>query len=178
MGFARQAGAAVILVTLTLWLQCAGMAVLIDLARTYIARSTKGLSAWRAAVLIVGFPGSRSFCTFCRFSCGQHFIAGIVFQPGRLASISPVQLFHCRLWRRRSPAGLAGFGSGRKYYRRIDVWHVSKCPIRDRNETGRSGDQIFSRGWNLNPRNLTSEIARNGLSRSLSKVVLPGDLIL
>jgi sugar phosphate permease len=57
MGFARQAGAAVILVTLTLWLQCAGMAVLIDLARTYIARSTKGLSAWRAAVLICRFSG-------------------------------------------------------------------------------------------------------------------------
>ena len=52
MGLAHQAGAAVILVALTLWLQCAGMGVLIHWTRTFIERSAKKLSPWHSAVLM------------------------------------------------------------------------------------------------------------------------------
>ena|SRR5215813_2111388 len=55
MGFASKAGAAAILVTMTLWLQCAGMAVLIRWARASIARGLGGLGPWRGAVLMVRF---------------------------------------------------------------------------------------------------------------------------
>jgi voltage-gated potassium channel len=55
MGLARQTGAAVFLVTATLCLQCAGMAVLIHWARACIERGIRGLSPWRSAVLMIRF---------------------------------------------------------------------------------------------------------------------------
>jgi hypothetical protein len=59
MTFARQAGTAVILVALTLSLQCAGMAALIAWARTSLAPDVHGLGSGRkphrcADVRIVG----------------------------------------------------------------------------------------------------------------------------
>lgn len=53
MEFTRQFGAATVLVTLTLALQCAGMAALIHLARMYIAQGIWGLNPWRSAVLMI-----------------------------------------------------------------------------------------------------------------------------
>jgi voltage-gated potassium channel len=58
MVFARQAGFATILVFITLCVQCAGMAVLIRMARTYIDRSKNGLSPWRAGVHMVRFSAA------------------------------------------------------------------------------------------------------------------------
>ncbi len=55
MGFARQAGAAAILVSLTLWVQCAGMAVLTHWVKAVITRGIKGLNAWHSAVLMIRF---------------------------------------------------------------------------------------------------------------------------
>jgi voltage-gated potassium channel len=55
MGFARQTGVAIILVTATLCLQCAGMAVLIHWAKGSIERGVKALSPWHASVLMIRF---------------------------------------------------------------------------------------------------------------------------
>lgn len=55
MIFARQAGIAVFLVTLTLWMQCAGIAVLIRWARDSIERGVARLSALHAAGLMIRF---------------------------------------------------------------------------------------------------------------------------
>jgi voltage-gated potassium channel len=55
MGLAGQAGVAVLLVTLTLLLQCAGIAVLIRWARSSIERGIGRLSSLRAAVLMIRF---------------------------------------------------------------------------------------------------------------------------
>lgn len=55
MNFIRQAGVAVALVTLTLCLQCAGMAVLISWARNSIERGIKTLSQWRSSLLMIRF---------------------------------------------------------------------------------------------------------------------------
>jgi hypothetical protein len=58
MGFANQAGAAVVLVALTLWVQCAGMGVLIYWTKTFIERSARKLSVWHSALLMVRFAGA------------------------------------------------------------------------------------------------------------------------
>lgn len=55
MGFTHQAAAVVILVTVTLWFQCAGMALLIHWVRGCIARGMKLISPWRTAVLVIRF---------------------------------------------------------------------------------------------------------------------------
>ena len=55
MTFARQAGAAVFLVTLTLSMHCAGIAVLISWARASIERGIARLSSLHAAVLMIRF---------------------------------------------------------------------------------------------------------------------------
>ncbi len=55
MTFARQAGTAVFLVTLTLWIQCAGIAVLIRWARASIERGVARLSSLHAAVQMIRF---------------------------------------------------------------------------------------------------------------------------
>lgn len=55
MDFTRQAGVAVVLVTLTLCLQSAGMAVLISWARNSIERGIKTFSQWQSSVLMIRF---------------------------------------------------------------------------------------------------------------------------
>jgi hypothetical protein len=55
MTFARQVGTAVFLVTLTLAMQCAGIAVLIAWARTSVERGLARLSSLHAAVLMIRF---------------------------------------------------------------------------------------------------------------------------
>lgn len=54
MGFARQATAIVILVAMTLWLQGAGMALVIRRVRVCLAREMKA-SVWHSAVLVIRF---------------------------------------------------------------------------------------------------------------------------
>jgi voltage-gated potassium channel len=55
MTFVRQTGIAVFLVTLTLWIQCAGIAVLIHWARASIERGVARLSSLHAAGLMIRF---------------------------------------------------------------------------------------------------------------------------
>jgi voltage-gated potassium channel len=55
MTFGREAGTAIVLVTLTLWIQCAGIAVIIRWARTSIDRGVAHLSSFHAAVLMIRF---------------------------------------------------------------------------------------------------------------------------
>jgi hypothetical protein len=55
MGFVRQATATVILIAATLWLQGAGMALVIHWVRACFARGMKGLNVFRSAVLVIRF---------------------------------------------------------------------------------------------------------------------------
>jgi hypothetical protein len=55
MIFVREASAAVVLVTLTLLLQCAGMAALISRGRTSLAPDVHRLGPIRSAVLMMRF---------------------------------------------------------------------------------------------------------------------------
>jgi len=58
MVFVRQAAVATMLVAATLWLQGAGMAILIFWARKSLARGLTALSAWRASVLMIRFTAA------------------------------------------------------------------------------------------------------------------------
>ena len=51
----RQSIAAAVLVTLTLWLQCAGMAVLIHWVKTWIGRGARVATPWHSAILMIRF---------------------------------------------------------------------------------------------------------------------------
>jgi len=53
MSFVRQAGAAVVLATLTLWVQCVGMTALIHWGRDHLVRSVHRADPWHSAVLLV-----------------------------------------------------------------------------------------------------------------------------
>ena len=53
MEFIRQAGAAVLLITLSLWLLCGGIAVLVPWVRRALARDVKRLGPFHAAGLVV-----------------------------------------------------------------------------------------------------------------------------
>lgn len=55
MTFARQAGTAVFLVTLALWIQCAGIAVLIRWAKASIERGVARLGSLHDAILMIRF---------------------------------------------------------------------------------------------------------------------------
>jgi len=55
MTFVNQVVVAIVLVTATLVMQCAGMAVLIHWAKVSIERGLKTLSAWRASLLMIRF---------------------------------------------------------------------------------------------------------------------------
>jgi voltage-gated potassium channel len=55
MTFARQAGIAVFLVMLTLWIQCLGIAALIHWVRASIERGVARLSILHAAILMIRF---------------------------------------------------------------------------------------------------------------------------
>lgn len=112
MSFARQAGTAVILVALTLWLQCAGMAILINLARTSIARGTKGLNAWRAAVLISRYSGAMIvlhilqilvWATFYRWHCFPTWEACFYFSGSSYSTVGYGDIVLPRVWRALGP---------------------------------------------------------------------------
>ena len=53
MVFVHQVCPTIVLVTLTLVLQCAGMAVLIEWARTHLPRAIQWFGPWRSGVLMV-----------------------------------------------------------------------------------------------------------------------------
>ena len=58
MVFARQALVATLLVAATLWLQGAGMAILIHWARNALGRGMAALQAWRASFLMIRFTSA------------------------------------------------------------------------------------------------------------------------
>ncbi len=53
MGLVHQAGTALLLVTLTIWLQCGGIAMLITWARGAVTGDIQKLGPFRSAVLVV-----------------------------------------------------------------------------------------------------------------------------
>jgi voltage-gated potassium channel len=118
MRLAHQAGVAVSLVALTLWLQCAGMGVLICWARTFIDRLTKRLSPWHAAVLMVRFAAAMTvlqiletlvWACFYRWKCFSAWEAAFYFSAASYSTVGYGDVLLPKFWRCLGPVeGLTG----------------------------------------------------------------------
>ena len=99
MTFAHQAGTAVFLVTLTLVIQCAGIAVLIRWARASIERGVARLSSLHGAVLMIRFSTlvivTAFFADFLLVSVLPLVLSSVL---GVLVLLFSHQLFDGRLW--------------------------------------------------------------------------------
>jgi hypothetical protein len=99
MTFARQAGAAVLLVTLTLSIQRAGIAVLISWARASVERGIARLSSLHAAVLMIRFSTLVIVLHFLQILRLVNVLPLVLSSVvGVLVLLFRHQLFHGRLW--------------------------------------------------------------------------------
>src|SRR5215472_15834026 len=112
MSFTRQAAAATILVTLTLWLQCAGMAILIRWARATLERGVKALSEWKSAVLMIRFTGVMFvlhllqillWAAFYRWRCLPSWEAAFYFSAANYSTVGCGDLVLPVVWRSLGP---------------------------------------------------------------------------
>jgi voltage-gated potassium channel len=112
MGLTFRAGAALILVALTLLLQCAGMGFIIYRTRTLIEGRTKKLSAWQAAVLMVRFAAAMTvlqvletlvWASFYRWKCFSTWEASFYFSAASYSTVGYGDVLLPRIWRFLGP---------------------------------------------------------------------------
>ena len=112
MIFIRQTSAAVVLVTLTLSLQCAGMAAVIARARTTFAPHVLRLGAIRSAVLVMrlmtAFIGLHLFeillwAGFYRWLCFPSWESAFYFSASSYATVGYGDVVLPRIWRTLGP---------------------------------------------------------------------------
>jgi voltage-gated potassium channel len=112
MIFARQAGIAVFLVTLTLWIQCAGIAVLIRWARDSIERGMARLSALHAAglmirfstlVIVLHFLQIFFWSVFYRWYCLPSWETSFYFSATSYSTVGYGDVVLPRIWRLLGP---------------------------------------------------------------------------
>jgi voltage-gated potassium channel len=112
MVFAREAGVAIILVSITLSVQCAGMAFLIRLARTCIIRSKNDLNPWLAGVLIVRFSAAMIvlhilqillWASFYRWRCLPTWESCFYFSASSYSTVGYGDIVLPRVWRVLGP---------------------------------------------------------------------------
>lgn len=101
-----------VLVTLTLIMQCAGMAALIEWARSHLARGVHRLGAIGAALLMVRFTGIivclhvseiLLWAGFFRWRCFATLESAFYFSAGSYSSAGCGDLFLPRMWRVLGP---------------------------------------------------------------------------
>lgn len=112
MTFARQAGTAVLLVTLTLWIQCFGIAVLIHWARTSIDRGVAHLSPLYAAglmirfsilVIVLHFSQILLWSVFYRWDCLPTWESSFYFSATSYSTVGYGDVILPRVWRLLGP---------------------------------------------------------------------------
>ncbi|HME09181.1 MAG TPA: potassium channel family protein [Bryobacteraceae bacterium] len=112
MGFLHQAGAAAVLVTLTLSLQCAGMAALINWGLAHFARETYRLGPVRSAVIIVRFTSVMIvlhllqillWAAFYRWNCFPSWESAFYFSTTSYSTVGYGDLVLPRMWRSLGP---------------------------------------------------------------------------
>src|ERR1700756_341852 len=112
MGFTRQAGVAIVLVTATLWLQCAGMAVLIHRARASIGRGVRALSEWHSSVLMIRFTTVMIvlhilqillWAAFYRWRCLPSWESSFYFSAASYSTVGYGDIVLPRVWRLLGP---------------------------------------------------------------------------
>jgi voltage-gated potassium channel len=118
MDFARQASAAVILVALTLWCQCGGLAVLIRWVRAFAARGVKGLNDWGITLLIVRLTTViialhllqiLLWTAFYRWQCLPSWETSFYFSATSYSTVGYGDIVLPRVWRALGPIeGMTG----------------------------------------------------------------------
>jgi len=112
MIFANQAIVAIILVTATLCLQCAGMAVLIHWAKVSIKRGLNALSAWRASLLMIQFSTAliilhvaeiMLWATAYRWRCLASWESSFYFSATSYSTVGYGDVVLPRIWRLLGP---------------------------------------------------------------------------
>lgn len=112
MEFFSQALAAIILSTLTLAVECAGMAVLIHMARAYFARAMKTKSLWHTAVLMTRFTSMTIllhfllillWAGFYRARCFRSWESGFYFSATSYSTVGYGDIVLPPVWRLLGP---------------------------------------------------------------------------
>jgi voltage-gated potassium channel len=108
MTFVRQFTNAAVLVTLTLSLQCAGMAALIAWGRIRLAHGIFGLKPMRSALLMVRFTTAIIvlhlfeivlWAGFYRWCCGQFWESAFYFSAASYATVGCSDVVLPQMWR-------------------------------------------------------------------------------
>ncbi len=112
MIFVREASAAVVLVTLTLSLQCAGMAALISWARTSLSPDDHRLGPFHSAVLMVRFITAfvvlhafeiLLWAGFYRWICFPSWESAFYFSASSYATVGYGDIVFPQMWRTLGP---------------------------------------------------------------------------
>jgi hypothetical protein len=110
--FFSQALAAIILSTLTVAIECAGMAVLIHWARAYFAREVKTQKVWLTAVLMIRFTSMTIvlhflqillWSTFYRFRCFRSWESSFYFSATSYSTVGYGDVVLPPVWRLLGP---------------------------------------------------------------------------
>jgi voltage-gated potassium channel len=108
MGLAHQVAAAAILVALTLWLQCAGMGVLIYWTKGVIERRTKKLTPWHSAMPMIRFAAAMIvlqileilvWACFYRWKCLPSWEPSFYFSTASYSTVGYGDVLLPRTWR-------------------------------------------------------------------------------
>jgi voltage-gated potassium channel len=112
MIFVREASAAIVLVTLTLLLQCAGIAALISWGRTSLAPDVHGLGPIRSAMLMVRFITAfivlhifeiLLWAGFYRWLCFPFWESAFYFSAASYATVGYGDVVLPQMWRTLGP---------------------------------------------------------------------------
>ena len=108
MAFLHETSVVIVLVVLTLSLQCAGMAALIHWARPRLARGLYRLGPWRSGMLIVRFASIiivlhglqiLLWAGFYRWKCFPSWESALYFSAGSYSTVGTGDLLLPRAWR-------------------------------------------------------------------------------
>jgi len=112
MAFVGQAGAAAILVALTLLFQSAGMAALIHWVRTYLEQNIHRFGTLRSGVLVVRFTSVMIglhllqillWAGFYRWKCFQSWESAFYFSAASYSTVGYGDVLLPRMWRNLGP---------------------------------------------------------------------------
>jgi hypothetical protein len=127
--FIHQLGAAFLMVTLTMWLQCTGIAALITWARGAVAGDIHKLGPLRSTVLVIRVMTAviavhglqiLLWASCYRWLCFPSWVGLVFFGK---------QLRDRRLWRYRPPIDVAYVGPGGEHHRGVDVRIIGKPSV-------------------------------------------------
>ena len=125
----HQVAAAVVLLVLTLWLQCAGVAALIEWLRRVAARDIYRLGSVRSAALVVQSTVA-IIILFGDSSMGELLPDALFSVMGNCVLLLGDELLDSRIWRCGAPVPMATFRAAGKHDRRPHVGSIGLPVIR------------------------------------------------